>query len=268
MERWIHEHPYLSGTLVLLAIVLFILYRRLSAPAASVGTAGPSDSLQAAGLAAGVQLQTAQLGASLGIAQLNAQVNEAQLLAASQDTQAQLAANVQLQNILSSADVANRQTQASLTLGLAQTGQAPLVQSGGSGRNGTGTGGNSLVLPSSGSSGSIPSSFDYNVSTDTGASVSLATKYGFEDCTSMQLTGGGLACVARNIARLAAGTGTGPGVNPSGTPNTAATSVLTNPTIVNPVLSGGLPTPFYAPAGALGGQFAPFNPIIVYGGQG
>lgn len=121
MLDWIEEHPYLTGGVILGAIVLWVIIRnRSNAAAASAASnagtvvSGPSDALQEAELAAGVQTQTAQLAVQAQIAQNNSNVNAVQLEAAAQTTLGGLSAGVQ-----------DDQTAAQLQLGLAQFGYSP-----------------------------------------------------------------------------------------------------------------------------------------------
>lgn len=118
MLDWIKEHPYLTGGLVLGAIVLWVILRSGSSSqstAASTtvtGSTGPDDTIAAAEIAAGTQIGLAQVAANAQTVASNAQTNQLQIAA-------------QVQNLQTGAGVAinNQNTQASLTLGLAQAGQ-------------------------------------------------------------------------------------------------------------------------------------------------
>lgn len=184
-KEWVEKHPYLTGSLALALILLFWLMRRSSSTAQTqqVVSTGPSESLQALELQAGTQVQTAQLQAQTQVAAYNAALNATQLTTAAQTTQDQLAAQVQLQSILSGADVANFQTGGALALGLAQLGyQSPLlpistIGGGGSGA-GSGAGTGTTVVPSQPTSIGLPVS-STPVTPITPANVDTLGDYGY-----------------------------------------------------------------------------------------
>lgn len=126
MIVWIKEHPYLSGTLVLLLVVLFFLFRRGASQSTSGVTAGgqyiPSDAVQTAQLAAGVQSQQTQAASILQTNEINAALAAKELEAQTAVTVAGLQSHVQLQNIITSGEVAQGNTNAELTAALAATG--------------------------------------------------------------------------------------------------------------------------------------------------
>lgn len=119
MLDWIKEHPYLTGAAVLGIIVLYALFRSQSsaassgAAAGSVVSTGPDDTIQAQEIAAGVALGQAQVQQNSTIATLNAQSD-----------QAAIAAQVANLQTTAGAQVSQETTQAALTLGLAQNGNA------------------------------------------------------------------------------------------------------------------------------------------------
>lgn len=126
MIVWIKEHPYLSGTLVLLLVVLFFLFRRGASQTTSGVTAGgqyiPSDAVQTAQLAAGVQSQQTQATSILQTNEINAALAAKELEAQTAVTVAGLQSHVQLQDIITSGEVAQGTTNAELTAALAATG--------------------------------------------------------------------------------------------------------------------------------------------------
>ena len=118
MLDWVKRHPYLTGGLVLGAIVFFVVYRSVagsnSAAAQAASAANPDippneAALQVASLQASAQTQSinAQLQAQTN--QVVAAQNVATLQSNAQVTEAQLAQQAALQQIVSSAAV---QTQA------------------------------------------------------------------------------------------------------------------------------------------------------------
>lgn len=116
IKRWIEEHPYLTGGLVLGLLLIWFIVRSRSASAATTSTVstGPSDALQAAELSAGVQQQQAYLAAQTQIAGYGAAVNSQQLQSAASVAASQLSAGVQ-----------TTQTAAQLQYGLATLGFTP-----------------------------------------------------------------------------------------------------------------------------------------------
>jgi|SRR5579859_1128069 len=96
---WIHRHPYLTGVLVLAAIVLFFIFRgRSSSSSVSAGApAGPSDALQAAQLQAGVQTQQIQAAQSAQAYQISAAIAAKQLDAATATALAKIQSDTALQ---------------------------------------------------------------------------------------------------------------------------------------------------------------------------
>lgn len=111
MVDWIKAHPYLSGSLVLGVIVLFLLLRGRSSATVTATASGPSEALQAANLQAQTQQQAIQASADTqtqgiqaaliakqidaGLAQdaIDAQVKEAAIVAGFQLSVAQQQAN-------------------------------------------------------------------------------------------------------------------------------------------------------------------------------
>lgn len=133
MIEWIKEHPYLSGGLAFVVVVLFVVLRNRSNSSSAtplVYQNGPSDAISALSIQSGAAVQAAQLQMQGQIAGYNAAVNETQLTTAAQTTQTQIAGGVQLQQILSAADVQNHSTDAALTLGLANLGFSPVLPPG------------------------------------------------------------------------------------------------------------------------------------------
>jgi hypothetical protein len=111
---WAKSHPYLLGSVVLAVVVLYVLYANSQSAAASAAattsatpvSTGPDDTIQQAEIAAGTSVAQAQLAANASVAQTNAAVDVAAI-----QTQG---------GVIQS----NNNTQAALTLGLAQDGQA------------------------------------------------------------------------------------------------------------------------------------------------
>ena len=133
---WIKEHPWMAGAVALGAVILIWLVSRRSSSSSTaattttgstgIGGTGLSEqgyiTLQEANLAASQQLQGIQLQAGV---QTSAQQDQLQATLGDQATQlsiAQLQANVQSQQILSTASTTDTATQAALTSSLAQTG--------------------------------------------------------------------------------------------------------------------------------------------------
>jgi hypothetical protein len=112
MFGWIKEHPYLSGGLALMLIVVYIVIRNLSSssqasnsPVTAAQASGvPDDTIAALQLQTNAQIQSATLSTDATIAGYNAAVNQTQIQASS------------------ALNLGNDQTQAALTLGLAQNG--------------------------------------------------------------------------------------------------------------------------------------------------
>jgi hypothetical protein len=128
MWAWIKEHPYLTGTLVLVIIILFALRSKASASSNGpngVVTVGPSDSTQALGLQANAAVQNATIAGQTQVQGYQAAVNIASLNASAADIQAGYARDVQLANIFAGSGVENNRTAAALQLGLAQLGMTP-----------------------------------------------------------------------------------------------------------------------------------------------
>lgn len=118
MLDWVKEHPYLTGSLVLVILLFFIFRSKSSSAAASTSstvTAGPSDSVQMAALSANSQIQAATLAAQTQVFGYQA---------AAQVQNNQTAASVAQTAI--AAQVANNTTDAQLQLGLAQIGVNPI----------------------------------------------------------------------------------------------------------------------------------------------
>lgn len=128
MWNWIKEHPYLSGALALLLIVLFIVFRNRSKgssqPAGVIQT-GPSDTVSAMGIQANAALGAATLQAQTQVAGYNAAVNIKALDVAQNTTVAGYQRDVNLQYILSGQEVADTKTAAELQYGLASLGATP-----------------------------------------------------------------------------------------------------------------------------------------------
>lgn len=131
--NWIEEHPYLTGSLVLVGIIAFFVLKSAagSSSASTVsGTvsptvaAGPSDAVQTAQLAASVQMQNSTNAATVANNQTSAQVAEAQIAANSAAVTAQLASNTSIQNTLTQASVSKDQDATQLAIAQVQTGGA------------------------------------------------------------------------------------------------------------------------------------------------
>jgi len=127
MWTWIKEHPYLSGALALLLIVLFIVFRNRSSAGGSttVQAAGPSDSVSAMGIQANAAINAAALQAQTQVAGYNAAVNVKALDVAQNTTIAGYQRDVNLQYILSGQEVNDTRTAAELQYGLASLGATP-----------------------------------------------------------------------------------------------------------------------------------------------
>lgn len=127
MFAYIEEHPYLSGSLVVGLIVIFVVVRNASSGSGSGGGSttsytGPSESLQAAGLTASAQVQAYQIQGMVQRATVDAHVMETEILASADVTKTWLAQNVALESIRGTVDVTKYVTDAQLKLGLAQLG--------------------------------------------------------------------------------------------------------------------------------------------------
>jgi hypothetical protein len=116
MLDWIREHPYLSGTLAVFLVVLFLVFRARSSggSAAAQVQSGPSEGLQAASLQAQVQTQGIQAASDI-----QSQQTAAALAAHLADVEAQnattsAARTVALQNILTSGETQQYATAAQL----------------------------------------------------------------------------------------------------------------------------------------------------------
>src|SRR6266567_1924840 len=82
MIEWVKEHPYLSGGIVLGAVILFFLLRGSGsggARSAPASAGGPSEALQAAQLQASTQLQMSQNAGTAQTNLVNAQVAATQI---------------------------------------------------------------------------------------------------------------------------------------------------------------------------------------------
>jgi hypothetical protein len=115
---WVEDHPYLTGfTVLALLVLIFILWRRRQTAAATVPDqagsayyAGPSEGLQVAQLQAGAQTQGQILAAQVQQAGIEADLQKSYY-----------AGQAQLYSLDAAREVADRQTDAELTLGLFQT---------------------------------------------------------------------------------------------------------------------------------------------------
>ena len=133
--KWIEEHPYISGGLVLGVIILFfILSSSNSSASASTATTDASGltpaqdaSLQALQLQSATQLQGAQIQAQTQANSDSAAVAAAQVQANAQTTAAQLAAQVALQNIVSSGQVQMQTNDTTLQAVQAQIGGQVMI---------------------------------------------------------------------------------------------------------------------------------------------
>lgn len=125
VKIWIETHPYLTGGLVLLVILYFVLRGRSSASTdqgTAIGSGLPSDSVQQAQIAAGVQSQGIQASMVAASNQNQADVARAQLDA---DTQVQIASaqrDVALQSIITGGQVATGQQATDLATAQANIG--------------------------------------------------------------------------------------------------------------------------------------------------
>ena len=126
IKQWIEEHPYIFGSAILGVIILYFLLSSSgssSSPAASQGVGGSglssSDyaSLQEAQIQAGAQQYAQQNAATEQNNTLSAQLAATQLQTQAQTQGEQLAANVQLQNILTAGQVQDTSTAGQVTLG-------------------------------------------------------------------------------------------------------------------------------------------------------
>jgi hypothetical protein len=126
MIHWVEEHPYLTGSFVLVAVVLFFILRGSSSNSNASGgvvtSNGPSESLQAAQLASATQLQESQNAATVAQNTNSAEVAAAQIKANSDVTQAQLAQQTALQNIVTSGQVQEQTNSTALQSVVAQIG--------------------------------------------------------------------------------------------------------------------------------------------------
>lgn len=122
--HWIEEHPYLTGSVVLAVIVgYFLLSSGSSSSSVASSPAVVSDATdQSQQLAASAQMQQLQNNATLTQNAINEQLAEKQIDANTSTTASNLASQVQLQNIYSSAEVADHSTDISLQLAQAQVG--------------------------------------------------------------------------------------------------------------------------------------------------
>lgn len=125
IKIWIETHPYLTGGLVLLVILYFVLRGRSSASTdqgTAIGSGMPSDAVQQAQIAAGVQSQGIQAASVAASNQNQADIARAQLDA---DTQVQIASaqrDVALQSILTGGQVALGQQSTDLATAQANIG--------------------------------------------------------------------------------------------------------------------------------------------------
>lgn len=128
--NWVSEHPYLAGSLLLGSVLLYFVFSSgSSAPAqSSSGVAGTGlssgdfASLQAAQLQSATQLSAQQNQLDAQNYQTSAALQATQLQYASQDTANKLAAQVQLQNIVSSGQVQEQTNSTALQSVQAQIG--------------------------------------------------------------------------------------------------------------------------------------------------
>lgn len=121
--EWIRRHPYITGTLVLLLVVYFVIRARRSATSGTqVIQAGPSDAVQQAQVAAGAAVQQSQIQANAQTNALNAALAAKQLDSATQEQIAQFQRDVALQSIVTQGNVAQGQTNAQLQAAIAQVG--------------------------------------------------------------------------------------------------------------------------------------------------
>ena len=125
MFHWVEEHPYLTGSLAVGIIVLFLVFRNSGSGSGSstVYAGGPSD----VAVQAGSALQFAQMQSQTQIAGYNAAVNIRELEVAADVEKTRLARDVYLTGILSGADVSKYTVDAQLKLGLAQVGQQTVL---------------------------------------------------------------------------------------------------------------------------------------------
>lgn len=132
MLDWIKKHPYITGSLAIGLVILYIILRGNSSSSPQVVQTGPSDALQAADLQAQVQQQAIQTGAAAQSQQLDAALAAKQIDAATalaqqssnqqvalkqleDQTQIQtLAADIQKQQITAQQDVATQSINAQL----------------------------------------------------------------------------------------------------------------------------------------------------------
>lgn len=133
--KWLEEHPYLAGSLVLVAIVGFFLLRGSGGGSSSGGvtvTGAPqadpnsvlaaNTSIQQSQIASGVAMQQTTAAATVAQNQTNAQVAMAQIAANASAVQTQLQTNAQIQQTLTSGQVALGQQATDIALAQVQTG--------------------------------------------------------------------------------------------------------------------------------------------------
>lgn len=138
MLDWIKKHPYLTGGLVLGAIVFYVIYQNVSgsnsAAAQAAAAANPDippneAALDAAQIQAGAQTQAVNAQLQAATNQAQATQNIAQIQANAQTTAAQLASQDSLQQIVSSAAVQTNANQLAYQTVQAQVGgQVQLAQ--------------------------------------------------------------------------------------------------------------------------------------------
>lgn len=116
MLEWVKEHPYITGSLLVGVIVLYIVLRNSGTAAQStqVVQSGPSDALQAADLQAQVQQQGIQAASNAQTDQLNAALAAKSIDAAVSTAQTQAQKDVASQQITAQQDVATQQINAQL----------------------------------------------------------------------------------------------------------------------------------------------------------
>lgn len=125
MLDWVKNHPYLSGSLVVGLIVMYIVLRNTGSSTPQVVQSGPSEALQAANLQAqtiqdqtqaAVNAQGSQLNAALAAKSIDAAIAAAQNQSQEKVALTQLGdqADVQKLSIQAQQDIANEQTNAIL----------------------------------------------------------------------------------------------------------------------------------------------------------
>jgi hypothetical protein len=108
MVEWVKQHPYITGSLVVGLIVLYIVLRGNQSQQQITST-GPSEALQAANLQAQTQQNLASTAVSAQDSQLNAAIAAKQIDAATSLANIQAQSQVALTNLADTKDVQSQQ---------------------------------------------------------------------------------------------------------------------------------------------------------------